>query len=35
MITLQLTAVHKGFYQFNLCPNNNINQDPEQECFEK
>ena len=34
-ITLQLTAVHKGFYEFKLCPNNNPRQDPSQECFDR
>lgn len=34
-VTLQITANHKGFYEFRLCPNNNVQQDPTQECFDR
>ena len=34
-VTVQVTANHKGYFQFKLCPNNDIAQDPYQECFEK
>ena len=34
-VTVRLTATHKGYYEFKLCPNNNVNQDPPQECFER
>lgn len=34
-VTIQITAVHKGYYEFKLCPNNNPMKDPTQDCFEK
>ena len=34
-ITVQVTTYHKGYFEFKLCPNNNINQDPMQDCFDK
>ena len=32
---IQVTANHFGSFYFKICPNNNINQDPEQDCFNK
>jgi hypothetical protein len=32
-ITLDLTANHRGFFSFALCPNNNPSTDPGPECF--
>lgn len=26
---------HEGYYEFKLCPNNNVRQDPSQECFNR
>ena len=34
-VNVQVTANHKGYFLFKLCPNNNIGQDPYQECFDK
>ena len=34
-VTIQITATHRGFYEFRLCPNNNPKKDPTQDCFEK
>ena len=33
-ITSHITANHAGFVDFKLCRNNNINQDPTQDCFD-
>ena len=35
LVKIDITALHKGFYTFKLCPNNNIKQDPTQECFDR
>ena len=32
---IQVTANHAGDFTFKLCPNNNVNQDPTQECFDR
>ena len=32
---VEVTANHRGFFEFKLCPNNNINKDPTMECFDK
>ena len=34
-ITVQVTTYHKGYFEFKLCPNNNVNEDPVQDCFDK
>jgi len=34
-VTSHITANHVGFVDFRLCSNNNILQDPSQECFDK
>ena len=34
-VKIQITARHKGFYEFKLCPNNNVLQDPTQACFDR
>lgn len=34
-VTIEVTANHNGYFYFKLCPNNNIHQDPQQECFDK
>ena len=34
-VTVQITANHKGYFEFKLCPNNNIHQDPQQDCFDR
>ena len=31
---IDVTANHYGYFYFKLCPNNNIRQDPTQECFD-
>ena len=33
-MTIDLAANHLGFFGFRLCPNNNINLDPDGACFE-
>ncbi|KZS12834.1 Uncharacterized protein APZ42_022080 [Daphnia magna] len=34
-VKIDITALHKGYYEFKLCPNNNVRQDPSQECFNR
>ena len=34
-VQIQVTANHKGHFTFMICPNNNVNQDPTQDCFDK
>ena len=33
-VSIQITANHKGKFYFHLCPNDNIHQDPTEDCFE-
>ena len=33
-VKVEITANHRGFFTFKLCPNNNVNSDPMQECFD-
>jgi len=33
-VTSVITANHKGFITFKLCPNNDVTQDPTQDCFD-
>ena len=34
-VTIEITANHKGYLVFKLCPNDNILLDPLQDCFDK
>lgn len=34
-IQIDVTANHKGYFEFKLCPNNDITQDPDQNCFDQ
>ena len=34
-VTIQITANHWGYQVFKLCANNDVTQDPTQECFDK
>ncbi len=34
-VTVDVTANHKGYFVFKMCANNDVNQDPIQECFDK
>ena len=34
-VTVQVTKYHKGYFEFKWCPNDNINEDPVQDCFDK
>lgn len=34
-VRIEITAYHKGSYEFKICPNDNIKIDPPQECFER
>jgi len=34
-VTIQITANHMGHMEFKFCQNNNIKQDPKQDCFDK
>ncbi|XP_057379317.1 uncharacterized protein LOC130701377 [Daphnia carinata] len=34
-VKIEITAKHKGYYTFKLCPNNNVLKDPPQECFDR
>lgn len=33
-VNIEITANHKGYFEFKLCPNDNIHQDPKQDCFD-
>ena len=33
--TVEITMNHAGAFTFNLCANNDVNQDPKQECFDQ
>merc|ERR1712059_76312 len=33
-VSIDITANHLGYFQFKLCPNNNIHKDPKQDCFD-
>ena len=33
--TIEVTQNHAGYFTFKVCANNNFNQDPTQECFDK
>ncbi|KAL3885721.1 hypothetical protein ACJMK2_025766 [Sinanodonta woodiana] len=34
-VTVRITAYHKGYFEFRLCPNNNPNVNVTQECFDR
>ncbi len=34
-ISVDVTSNHKGHFVFKLCSNNDVHQDPDQECFDK
>merc|ERR1712215_308161 len=34
-VAVEVTTNHRGFFMFRLCPNNDIMQDPEQDCFDQ
>merc|ERR1719410_3393507 len=34
-VTSHITANHVGYVEVRLCPNNNVDQDPDQECFDR
>ena len=34
-VVVDITANHQGYFTFKLCPNNDIWQDPKQECFDR
>jgi len=34
-VVIDLTANHQGYFEFRLCPNNDIWEDPEQSCFDR
>jgi len=34
-VFVDITTNHLGFFTFRICPNNDIKQDPEQDCFDK
>ena len=34
-VKIDLTANHKGFIEFRLCPNNDVTTDPTQDCFDR
>ena len=33
-VRINITANHRGYFNFSLCPNNDVNSDPMQDCFE-
>ena len=34
-VKVQITANHKGYFEFKLCPNNNLSEDKDQSCFDE
>ena len=34
-VVIDITANHQGHFTFKLCPNNDIWQDPAQDCFDR
>ena len=34
-VQIDITANHKGLFEFRLCPNTNLDTDPDQGCFDK
>ena len=34
-VVVDITANHQGHFTFKLCPNNDIWQDPKQDCFDR
>ena len=34
-VIIDITANHQGYFIFKLCPNNDIFQDPQQNCFDQ
>ena len=34
-VVVDITANHQGHFTFKLCPNNDIWEDPDQECFDR
>merc|ERR1712180_490995 len=33
-VAVEVTTSHMGHFNYKLCPNNNVHQDPTQECFD-
>ena len=31
---VDITANHQGYFEFKICPNNDIFKDPDQSCFD-
>jgi len=34
-VVIEVTANHKGHFTFKICPNNDVTQDPTQDCFDE
>ena len=34
-VSIVVTANHRGYFEFRLCANNNVKQDPVQDCFNR
>eukprot|EP00095_Tigriopus_kingsejongensis_P000887 maker-scaffold409_size180341-snap-gene-0.25 protein:Tk00887 transcript:maker-scaffold409_size180341-snap-gene-0.25-mRNA-1 annotation:"hypothetical protein DAPPUDRAFT_317372" len=34
-IAIEVTTAHLGHWEFKICPNDNIHQDPKQDCFDE
>ena len=34
-VAVEVTANHKGHFEFKMCPNNNVMEDPDQDCFDQ
>ena len=34
-VSIVVTANHHGYFEFRLCANNNVKQDPVQDCFNR
>ena len=34
-VTIEVTTQHLGYFFFKICPSNNFEQDPDQDCFDR
>ncbi|TRY71022.1 hypothetical protein TCAL_10831 [Tigriopus californicus] len=34
-VSVEVTTAHLGYWEFKICPNDNIQQDPDQDCFDR
>jgi len=34
-VEVEVTTNHRGYFMYRLCPNNDVTQDPDQDCFDQ